>query len=155
MISTSLTRPLCSFRQLLFSHRNRSRFVVKAFQEPVLPPTVIVIQPTDTDIYPPFLEAYTKLCDIPSFVSKVDPVECIQTLVLPPYDAQMNILQTLVELEKQLPIHPIKPYLIHYMIEGDAEKVNEVLLTYQQLLELTDTMQDIIIDVLRQHIYPW
>lgn len=155
MISTSLPRPLYGSRPTLFSHRNRSRFVVKAFQEPVLPPRVLVIQPTETDIYPPFLEAYTKLCDIPSFVTKVDPAECIQTLVLPPYEMQMNIIQTLVELETQLPIHSIKPYLIHYMIEGNAEKVNEVLLTYQQWLHLTDMLQDVVMDVLQQHIFPW
>jgi len=134
--------------------RSRRLFVVKAFHEPEITPTIHVIQPTDTAIYPPFFEAYTKLCDIPSFITKVDPYECTQTLILPPYDLQMNIIQTLVEIEKQVPIERIKPYLIHYMIEGDAEKVNEMLIIYQQLLHTMDAMQTMVIDVLQQHVFP-
>lgn len=146
-MNSSLLYRHSSFRGLSFKHRSR---IVANYAPPPYEPNIVVIQPTETDIYPPFFEAYTKMCDIPSFVAKVDAKECIQTLTIPPYDVQMSVLQDVLEMQRQFPpLEQIQPYLIHYMIDQNIEKVNELLQSYQLYLLSVDHVQDLIIEALR------
>jgi hypothetical protein len=112
-------------------------------------PNIVVIPSKEEAIYPPFFEAYTKMCDIPQFFLKhIDATECIQQLPFPPFEDQMAIMKNLKELETMVPLQEIKPYLMYHMVHGEEEKASELLGTYQQYLSTIEHVQDLIQDIL-------
>lgn len=134
------SRSLCS---------KRCKIVVN-YSPPIYEPNIITIQPSERDIYPPFFEEYIRICDVPSFVIKIDPHECMNTLIIPPYEMQMSIVQDILEMQKMAPsLEPIKPYLMHYMIDQNIEKINELLQSYQLYLMHLENVQDLIVEAIR------
>lgn len=107
-------------------------------------PFVYIIQ--KNEIYPPFFEEYIKICDIPSFV-KGNSIECMNTLILPSVETQISLLKDIREIEKLIPIHDIKPYLLYYLSTDNIEKANELLQEYQKYLSSIEHLHHIIASV--------
>lgn len=100
------------------------------------------------DIMPEFLEEYVKICNVPTFIEQfTNQIDCVNNLVIPPYDEQIGIMNTMNELNENVDISDISPYLMYYMSNKDVEKVKELLLDYQKYIYYLNSILELINNV--------
>lgn len=100
------------------------------------------------DIMPEFLEEYVKICNVPTFIEQfTNQIDCVNNLVIPPYDEQIGIMNTMNELNENVDISDISPYLIYYMSNKDVEKVKELVLDYQKYIYYLHSILELINNV--------
>jgi lipid A disaccharide synthetase len=100
------------------------------------------------DIMPEFLEEYVKICNVPTFIEQfTNQIDCVNNLVIPPYDEQIGIMNTMNELNENVDISDISPYLMYYMSNKDVEKVKELLLDYQKYIYYLHSILELINNV--------
>lgn len=98
-------------------------------------------------IYKPFFEDYIKICDIPTFITNIKPHECMKTLFFPDTEQQIEIVNTVAELENMVPIKEIKPYLMYFMTQDDMDSANVLLKTYETYLHSMHSLKEMIITI--------
>ena len=100
------------------------------------------------DIMPEFLEEYVKICNVPTFIEQfTNQIDCVNNLIIPPYNEQISIMNTMNELNENVDISDISPYLIYYMSNKDVEKVKELLLDYQKYIYYLHSILELINNV--------
>lgn len=100
------------------------------------------------DIMPEFLEEYVKICNVPTFIEQfTNQIDCVNNLVIPSYDEQIGIMNTMNELNENVDISDISPYLMYYMSNKDVEKVKELLLDYQKYIYYLHSILELINNV--------
>jgi len=100
------------------------------------------------DIMPEFLEEYVKICNVPTFIEQfTNQIDCVNNLVIPPYNEQISIMNTMNELNENVDISDISPYLIYYMSNKDVEKVKELVLDYQKYIYYLHSILELINNV--------
>jgi lipid A disaccharide synthetase len=100
------------------------------------------------DIMPEFLEEYVKICNVPTFIEQfTNQIDCVNNLVIPPYDEQIGIMNTMNELNENVDISDISPYLMYYMSNKDVEKVKELVLDYQKYIYYLNSILELINNV--------
>lgn len=100
------------------------------------------------DIMPEFLEEYVKICNVPIFIEQfTNQIDCVNNLIIPPYNEQISIMNTMNELNENIDISDISPYLIYYMSNKDVEKVKELLLDYQKYIYYLNSILELINNV--------
>ena len=100
------------------------------------------------DIMPEFLEEYVKICNVPTFIEQfTNQIDCVNNLIIPPYNEQISIMDTMNELNENIDISDISPYLMYYMSNKDVEKVKELLLDYQKYIYYLNSILELINNV--------
>jgi|SRR5210317_314096 hypothetical protein len=100
------------------------------------------------DIMPEFLEEYVKICNVPTFIEQfTNQIDCVNNLIIPPYNEQISIMNTMNELNENVDISDISPYLIYYMSNKDVEKVKELVLDYQKYIYYLHSILELINNV--------
>jgi len=131
---------------LLHRFQNKYLFSKKNSLLRSIPPSIHII-PKDA-ILPDFLTNYIGICNLPDFAKPyANKIDCVQHLIVPTVDIQQEILDALQTLNEKINIQEITPYLMYYMVNNDIDKVNELLMAYQQYYQSLDYILSTLKDI--------
>jgi hypothetical protein len=104
------------------------------------------------EIMTEFFTNYVRICSIPEFAQQyLDEVDCIQNLVFPTYDIQVEIMETLKNINNEIDISEISPYLIYYITHDDADNTSELLMAYQEYKHALNILLTSIHNIIKQN----
>lgn len=132
--------------QLQFFNRNIKRKIKRNGDI-----SVVNIIPKE-EILTEFFTTYSRICSIPEFAQEyLNSLDCIQNLVIPTYDQQLEIMETLKNLNNEVDISEIAPYIIYYISHDDTENTKDLLLAYQEYKHSLNILLTSIHNIIKQN----
>lgn len=99
-------------------------------------------------IYQPFFELYVKAVCMKPVYGENGPPECMENVILPPMDIQMEIVDAIHLWNIVMDIEPIKGLLVRLMMMNNSEGVQvalEALSDHYEALERLQRLSDSLI----------
>lgn len=73
-----------------------------------------------------------------------DPPQCLETIRIPPYETQLEMIQQLTEIHRHIDTHEIEPFVAQLIFDQRLELLQQMLIVLQEYQLSVEHMQLLI-----------